>query len=80
MRLVYAPEHTTEQYKARISEHRGHRFLVDFTNGLGWHKLQKITVQTIMDAQIYVSNDYGAWWYPVSELWAYGTPCCLTCH
>jgi hypothetical protein len=79
MKYVYAPDHTTEQYVTKVSEHVGHQFYVDFTNGIGYHKPQKITVETRMDGQMYVSNNYGKWWYPVSELWAYGTPQCLTC-
>jgi hypothetical protein len=79
MKYVYAPKHTVEQYMEKATEHEGHKLYVDFTNGLGWHKHQHITVETRMDGQILVSNAYGKWWYPVSDLWAYGTPQCITC-
>jgi hypothetical protein len=79
MKYVYAPSHSTAEYIKQVSEHLGHQFHVDFTNGLGYHKPQKLTVETRMDGQIYVTNAYGKWWYPVSDLWAYGTPQCITC-
>lgn len=81
MAYIYAPNHTIKDYMNHVLAHVGHTLRADFTNGHSYHKMQVFMLEAVGEAsnQVYLSNKFGSWWFAVSELWAYGTPQCLTC-
>lgn len=81
---LYAPAHTGQEYHNVIHQHVGHKLYADFMDGAGGHGWQHFTVEDedCHSGQVRLNFDTsGLWvWFAVRELWAYGTPQCLTCE
>ena len=80
-KFLYAPSHTTSEYTKHVREHVDHLWYGDISNGRGAHKNQLFTVVDCEGDKFALTNEYLGQpaWLPMSELWAYSTPQCMTC-